>query len=87
MNADLQPDDVRMNTDPRGPCPHECCLLYTSDAADERSSVDLGGRRIIKKKTRGASVGRRAVYDIHTTNSKIVHRGQTSNTEEDEGTE
>ena len=25
-------------------------LLYTSDAADERSSVDLGGRRIIKKK-------------------------------------
>src|SRR5678815_3846167 len=22
------------------------CLLYTSDAADERSSVDLGGRRI-----------------------------------------
>ena len=36
--------------------PHEAikffitCLLYTSDAADERSSVDLGGRRIIKKK-------------------------------------
>ena len=29
------------------------CLLYTSDAADERSSVDLGGRRIIKKKQRG----------------------------------
>ena len=26
------------------------CLLYTSAAADERSSVDLGGRRIIKKK-------------------------------------
>ena len=26
------------------------CLLYTSDAADERSSVDLGGRRIIKNK-------------------------------------
>ena len=26
------------------------CLLYTSDAADERSSVDLGGCRIIKKK-------------------------------------
>ena len=30
----------------------EACLLYTSDAADERSSVDLGGRRIIKKKKR-----------------------------------
>ena len=26
------------------------CLLYTSDAADERSSVDLGGRRILQKK-------------------------------------
>ena len=31
--------------------PGNACLLYTSDAADERSSVDLGGRRIIKKKT------------------------------------
>ena len=28
------------------------CLLYTSDAADERSSGDLGGCRIIKKKLR-----------------------------------
>ena len=28
----------------------KACLLYTSDAADERSRVDLGGRRIIKKK-------------------------------------
>nr|BDD46294.1 hypothetical protein 14 [Gammaproteobacteria bacterium] len=26
------------------------CLLYTSDAADEEDSVDLGGGRIIKKK-------------------------------------
>eukprot|EP00658_Telonema_sp_P-2_P051261 TRINITY_DN39313_c0_g1_i1.p1 TRINITY_DN39313_c0_g1~~TRINITY_DN39313_c0_g1_i1.p1 ORF type:complete len:273 (+),score=55.87 TRINITY_DN39313_c0_g1_i1:133-951(+) len=26
------------------------CLLYTSDAADEEDSVDLGGRRIHKKK-------------------------------------
>ena len=37
------------------------CLLYTSDAADERSSVDLGGRRIIKKKKEevtGQRVGR-----------------------------
>src|SRR5664279_6526419 len=25
------------------------CLLYTSDAADEEDSVDLGGCRIIKK--------------------------------------
>ena len=47
---------------PCGPCrtgqvrrlwpPDACrpCLLYTSDAADQRSSVDLGGRRIITKK-------------------------------------
>src|SRR5664279_3838335 len=28
---------------------HKCCLLYTSDAADEEDSVDLGGRRLIKK--------------------------------------
>ena len=27
----------------------DSCLLYTSDAADEDRSVDLGGRRIIKK--------------------------------------
>ena len=27
----------------------DICLLYTSDAADEEDSVDLGGRRIIKK--------------------------------------
>ncbi len=28
----------------------EAVSLYTSDAADEEDSVDLGGRRIIKKK-------------------------------------
>src|SRR5450756_3097715 len=28
----------------------DCCLLYTSDAADDLLCVDLGGRRIIKKK-------------------------------------
>ena len=35
---------------------NEACLLYTSDAADERSSVDLGGRRIIKKKKQAQDV-------------------------------
>ena len=30
----------------------QICLLYTSDAADEEDSVDLGGRRIIKKKNK-----------------------------------
>src|SRR5665811_2618786 len=29
---------------------HWTCLLYTSDAADDLTRVDLGGRRIIKKK-------------------------------------
>src|SRR5674536_276174 len=39
---------------PPGAAPTGCvdppgsCLLYTSDAADEEDSVDLGGRRIIK---------------------------------------
>ena len=32
--------------------PVETCLLYTSDAADDLLCVDLGGRRIIKKKKR-----------------------------------
>src|SRR5674536_352853 len=32
--------------------PRITCLLYTSDAADEEDSVDLGGRRIIKKKNK-----------------------------------
>ena len=35
----------------------EACLLYTSDAADERSSGDLGGRRIIKQKKRARRDG------------------------------
>ena len=42
----LFPEAVLLSNGPLG------CLLYTSDAADERSSVDLGGRRIIKKKTK-----------------------------------
>ena len=37
------------------------CLLYTSDAADERSSVDLGRRRIIKKKN---NIDQRSAIDI-----------------------
>ena len=32
--------------------PFQACLLYTSDAADDLLCVDLGGRRIIKKKTK-----------------------------------
>ena len=40
------------------------CLLYTSDAADERSSVDLGGRRIIKKKKSEEVTGRDQAHKI-----------------------
>ena len=32
------------------------CLLYKSDAADERSRVDLGGCRIIKKKKNTSTI-------------------------------
>ena len=31
------------------------CLLYTSDAADDSLRVDIGGRRIIKKKLQRAT--------------------------------
>eukprot|EP00658_Telonema_sp_P-2_P051023 TRINITY_DN39047_c0_g1_i2.p1 TRINITY_DN39047_c0_g1~~TRINITY_DN39047_c0_g1_i2.p1 ORF type:complete len:196 (-),score=44.62 TRINITY_DN39047_c0_g1_i2:81-668(-) len=60
---DLQPCPLAARDDP-APAPAEeldelvsseffqVCLLYTSDAADEEDSVDLGGRRIIKKKNK-----------------------------------
>ena len=41
---------------------YNACLLYTSDAADERSSVDLGGRRIIKKKKTDEHRGSKHTY-------------------------
>ena len=44
------------------------CLLYTSDAADERSSVDLGGRRIIKKKNNISYSVTRRNYEKKTAN-------------------
>src|SRR5664279_852242 len=37
---------INVTINDRGP--FKPCLLYTSDAADEEDSVDLGGRRIIK---------------------------------------
>ena len=51
---DERKSDRRRDREEREPAPERRnrsrrCLLYTSDAADERSSVDLGGRRIIKK--------------------------------------
>ena len=52
------------------------CLLYTSDAADERSSVDLGGRRIIKKKQPTTNEGR-YINDQEDERSKDATRGTT----------
>ena len=48
------------------------CLLYTSDAADERSSVDLGGRRIIQKKQKKNKKRRRNATKTqkHNTNNE-----------------
>ena len=46
---------------PEGDVHDQGCLLYTSDAADERSSVDLGGRRIIKKKKTDRTAARHSL--------------------------
>ena len=44
----------------------EICLLYTSDAAEDLLCVDLGGRRIIQKKTNRNK-------HVHTHLVQIVH--------------
>src|SRR5664279_2491782 len=41
--------EITTEQSPNGTGQYYDCLLYTSDAADEEDSVDLGGRRIIKK--------------------------------------
>eukprot|EP00658_Telonema_sp_P-2_P004924 TRINITY_DN11841_c0_g2_i5.p1 TRINITY_DN11841_c0_g2~~TRINITY_DN11841_c0_g2_i5.p1 ORF type:complete len:363 (-),score=56.66 TRINITY_DN11841_c0_g2_i5:27-1115(-) len=43
---------ANMTTPPPSDIVANDCLLYTSDAADEEDSVDLGGRRLIKKKNK-----------------------------------
>ena len=48
------------------------CLLYTSDAADERSSVDLGGRRIIKNK-------KQSTPQVHADTQHIIEIKHSSN--------
>ena len=50
------------------------CLLYTSDAADDLLCVDLGGRRIIKKK----KTKQRKYYEDHTK-QKLIERTQKNN--------
>src|SRR5450756_3191937 len=65
LQCDLCPRRCRLHPSQRGFCfvrardgdrmvlttyGRSSCLLYTSDAADDLLCVDLGGRRIIKKK-------------------------------------
>ena len=55
------------------------CLLYTSDAADERSSVDLGGRRIIKQKKKRTKkekkkTNKQKPHKITTTRDRHTHK-------------
>eukprot|EP00831_Metopus_contortus_P041349 TRINITY_DN32442_c0_g1_i1.p1 TRINITY_DN32442_c0_g1~~TRINITY_DN32442_c0_g1_i1.p1 ORF type:complete len:224 (-),score=47.70 TRINITY_DN32442_c0_g1_i1:15-686(-) len=45
------------------------CLLYTSDAADDTPCVDLGGRRIIKKKKK-----RQCISWTHTPHNNHSYR-------------
>ena len=55
----------------------EACLLYTSDAADERSSVDLGGRRIIKKKKNAILVCAASTYNTQAYCYDVSRRCST----------
>ena len=45
----------------------KACLLYTSDAADEEDSVDLGGSRIIKKKKKQKKKNKTTIKHKHHT--------------------
>src|SRR5450756_1752199 len=47
------------------------CLLYTSDAADDLLCVDLGGRRIIKKKK---NKNNKQNYPTHTPKQQHNHK-------------
>ena len=62
------------------------CLLYTSDAADDLLCVDLGGRRIIKKKKQKQNYStyttpKHSTYDTTTHLSQRIHTSTTTNTE------
>eukprot|EP00831_Metopus_contortus_P033251 TRINITY_DN26697_c0_g1_i1.p2 TRINITY_DN26697_c0_g1~~TRINITY_DN26697_c0_g1_i1.p2 ORF type:complete len:188 (+),score=44.87 TRINITY_DN26697_c0_g1_i1:450-1013(+) len=50
---------------------NQSCLLYTSDAADDTPCVDLGGRRIIKKKKRKKK--RAGKRNVNKKNNKLTH--------------
>ena len=48
------------------------CLLYNFDAADERSSLDFGGRRFIKKKSRKKMLKGGSIPEKHKQISIMV---------------
>ena len=58
---------------------YKTCLLYTSDAADERSSVDLGGRRIIKKKNKIVHIKKQKNKKKIKQNKRTQHRHRSTN--------
>ena len=53
------------------------CLLYTSDAADDLLCVDLGGRRIIKKKKT-----KTALQTLHMYSTQYLHITKYTSTTE-----
>eukprot|EP00825_Cyclidium_porcatum_P006844 TRINITY_DN13429_c0_g1_i1.p1 TRINITY_DN13429_c0_g1~~TRINITY_DN13429_c0_g1_i1.p1 ORF type:complete len:161 (-),score=15.23 TRINITY_DN13429_c0_g1_i1:4-486(-) len=53
-----------------------CCLLYTSDAADDMQCVDLGGRRILQKKNKNTQQQNKATQQ-HKTPPTHQHAHQT----------
>ena len=56
----------------------EPCLLYTSDAADDLLCVDLGGRRIIKKKNKSTiqAANRKRAQNTNCRN-KVIQKHDT----------
>ena len=50
QDFEFDKDSCSFSVAPVGKITFQICLLYTSDAADDLTRVDLGGRRIIKKK-------------------------------------
>ena len=50
------------------------CLLYTSDAADDLLCVDLGGRRIIKKKKTNNKTSIKRTMTRRNNNIKAVQK-------------
>ena len=56
------------------------CLLYTSDAADERSSVDLGGRRIIKKKKKEQESDIHIIKTLYKTKNRHIEQQNENRT-------